>query len=114
MRKLLIISVLFAIASVSSAQKVYRTDKRYEADVRVYVVGHAYEADLIVYKADRAYMATGNKGIWYFCRAPYEAQKKIFFAQWGYDAELKIMFTDKEYEAGWRNEKKKSLMESPR
>ena len=56
------VSIIIALLSIIyvqtvSAQKVYSTDRQYQADVKVFVVDHEYQADLIVYKIDKDYRA---------------------------------------------------------
>ena len=50
MKTATIITALVALCiQTASAQKIYSTDRQYQADVKVYVVDHEYQADLIVY-----------------------------------------------------------------
>ncbi|MYM13168.1 DUF6150 family protein [Muribaculum intestinale] len=77
------VSIIIALLSIiyvqtASAQKVYSTDRQYQADVKVFVVDHEYQADLIVYKTDKDYRAkkSENKGIWFFTTKEYQADKK--------------------------------------
>ena len=101
------VSIIIALLSIiyvqtASAQKVYSTDRQYQADVKV----------LIVYKTDKDYRAkkSENKGIWFFTTKEYQADKKVFFVDHEYQADLKVYFTDKEYRAGWKKNDKKPLM----
>lgn len=56
------VSIIIALLSIiyvqtASAQKVYSTDRQYQADVKVFVVDHEYQADLKVYFTDKEYRA---------------------------------------------------------
>lgn len=107
------VSAAFVGASLSaSAQKVYSTDYKYQADVNVFVTDREYKADLVVYKTKHSYNAKANenKGIWYFTKHQYDADKKIYFVDHEYQADIIIYFTDKEYKAGWKKNDKKYLM----
>ena len=105
---LLIISVL--ILNSISAQAVFSTEYKYDADVKVYVSDYKYEADLVVYKTNYKYEADGNKGVWYFTDYKYDAKKKIYFTDYKYEADLVIYFTTYKYEAGWQKKEKQYLM----
>lgn len=78
------VSIIIALLSIiyvqtASAQKVYSTDRQYQADVKVFVVDHEYQADLIVYKTDKDYRAkkSENKGIWFFTLKSIKQIKKF-------------------------------------
>ena len=98
----ILIPFLF-LSLVSSAQKIYSCDSKYDADVKIFVVESKYDADLLVYKADSKYDAKGNEGIWYFVESKYDADKLVYFTQSKYDADLLIYFVESRYDAGWRN-----------
>lgn len=83
----------------ANAQKVYSVNYEYQADVKVYVVKNEYQAD-----------ARENKGIWYFTKYSYQADKKVYFTDYEYRADLKVYFTDQQYRAGWKNAQKRHLM----
>lgn len=115
--KLLIFIVLLIFLLIQpinkvKAQKIYTTDREYQAEIKVFVVNSQYQADLLVYKTDKEYKARSseNKGIWFFVKQPYQSDKKIYFTDKSYKADLKVYFTDKEYKAGWRNNSLKYLM----
>lgn len=60
------VSIIIALLSIiyvqtASAQKVYSTDRQYQADVKVFVVDHEYQADLKVYFTDKEYRAGWKK-----------------------------------------------------
>ncbi len=92
--------VLFCLISLNSlvAQKVFKVDREYNADLRVFVVDRDYNADLLVFEVDRDYNARGNDGHW-------------FFVDREYNADLKIFYVDREYNSGWRDENKKLVFE---
>ncbi len=112
LRFLLTFILLYLFAGVASAQKVYSTNREYDADVKVYVTDKEYEADLVVYLTKKEYRANAhdNKGIWYLTDKSYRADKKIYFVDHQYDADIVVYFTNHEYRAGWRNNRKKPLM----
>jgi hypothetical protein len=102
--------VLVFLSQQMTAQKVYSTDSRYDADVTIYVTESKYEADLLVYKVSSQYEAGGNEGLWFFTESRYDADKKVYFTSSKYDADLLICFVDSKYEAGWRNRERIYLM----
>lgn len=113
MIRAIVLSLFFTLISFCSfGQKVYSTDREYQADVKVYVTDQEYKADLVVYKTDKEYRVNknDNKGIWYFTNRDYRADKKVYFVDREYQADLIVYFTDKEYRAGWKNRSKKYLM----
>ena len=110
-RFLLVLVAVLAASAGMYAQKVYSTEKEYQADVKVYVVDHEYQADLLVYVEDHDYQAKGNEGRWYFVDKDYRADVKIYFVDHEYQADLKVYFVDHEYQAGWRKEEKWGLMQ---
>ena len=107
-----LVTVTLGASTTALAQKVYSTDYKYQADVNVFVTDREYKADLVVFKTKHSYNAKANenKGIWYFIKHQYDADKKIYFVDHEYQADLIIYFTDKEYKAGWKKNDKKHLM----
>ena len=81
----------------SYAQKIYKVEHEYQADLKVYIVKHEYQAD-------------GNKGLWFFTKHDYQADKKVFFVEHEYQADLKIYFVEYEYQAGWVDKSKQYLL----
>lgn len=103
-------ALILLFASQASAQKVYETDNKYNADVICYQTDNKYNADLIVYITDNKYNADGNEGIWYYTDNKYNADKQVFFTDNKYNAKLIIYVTDNKYNAGWEESSKKHLM----
>ncbi len=95
----------------ASGQKIYKTDSRIKADVKVFVAARESGADLVVYVTDRSHTAQGNKGIWFYTTSEYAADKKIYIVDDESQAEVKIFYTDKDYLAGWRNKAKRSYFD---
>ncbi len=112
MKKILLALVMGMMCSAAHAQKIYSTDRAYEADVKVFVTDKEYKADLIVFETDKDYRAKAseNKGIWFFTDRPFQADKKVYFVDKEYQADLIILYTDKEYRAGWKKNSKKYLL----
>ncbi len=105
---ILIPFLLFSL--VSTAQKIYSCDSKYDADVKIFVVESKYSADLLVYKSDSRYDAKGNEGLWYFVESKYDADKLVYFTESKYDADLLIYFVESRYDAGWRNRERIYLL----
>ena len=105
----ILIPFLF-LSLVSSAQKIYSCDSKYDADVKIFVVESKYSADLLVYKSDSRYDAKGNEGLWYFVESRYDADKLVYFTDSKYDADLLIYFVESRYDAGWRNHERIYLL----
>lgn len=110
-RVLLVLVAVLAVSAGMYAQKVYSTEKEYQADVTVYAVDHEYQADLLVYVEDHEYQARGNEGKWFFVDKEYQADVKVYFVEHEYQAALKVYFVDHEYQAGWQKEGKRGLMQ---
>ena len=110
-RFLLVFSLVLGLALTGRAQKVFDTHQEWRADVKVFVVTTESRADLIVYTTNTEWRARDNKGIWFFEHTEWRADKKICFVNTESRADLKVFFTNTESRAGWRNEKKKYLME---
>jgi len=105
----ILIPFLF-LSLVSSAQKIYSCESKYDADVKIFVVESKYDADLLVYKADSKYDAKGNEGIWHFVESKYDADKLVYFTESKYNAYLLIYFVESRYDAGWRNRERIYLL----
>jgi len=109
--KNLILPILALLISYSiKSQKIYSSNKSYQADLKVFVVQHEYQADLKVFKVNQSYQAEGNSGLWHFVTQEYLSNKKIFFVDYEYQADLKIFFVNYNYQSGWRNSNKKHLL----
>lgn len=107
----LISAIALIVALGAPAQKIFRTNAAYSADLKVCEVNRESRADLVVYVTDKAYKAKAeeNKGIWFFTDRAYNADKKVFFVDHEYQADLRVYFTDKPYRAGWRTNKRHLL-----
>lgn len=114
MKRLLFYGIAVLIFGLFSqkagAQKIYSCNDRYDADIKVFVVGNRNDADLLVYKVEHSYEAEGNKGLWFFCQNKYDSKKNIWFADNRYDADLLIFFVENRYDAGWKDKKKMYLL----
>jgi len=107
---ILLVSFLLFLSGSIKAQKIYSSDSRYDADIKIFVVDSRYDADLLVYKTESRYDATGNEGLWHFVESKYDADKKVYFSDSRYDADLLIHFVDSRYDAGWRNKERIYLL----
>lgn len=105
--------VISSATIAAYAQKVYQTNTRYSADVKLYVVDNEGAADIVVFRTDKSddSRLDDNNGTWYFCRNSGDARKKVFFVEKPYQADLKVFFTDSKYRAGWKDSSKSSLMQ---
>jgi len=110
MKNFLLPFLAFLISYSIKSQKIYSSNKSYQADLRVFVVKHEYQADLKVFKVNQPYQAEGNSGLWHFVGQEYLSNKKIFFVDYEYQADLKVFFVNYKYLSGWRNSNKKHLL----
>ncbi len=109
---ILAIGVLSLSASVTaSAQIVGVTKFVKQANVKVYVTTYAAEADVIVFKTPFLKNSTGNKGWWYFSTIDGEINKRICYVAGKEIADLVVYYTNDKNEAGWKNRKKRYMME---
>ncbi|MCC6460779.1 MAG: hypothetical protein IT260_09945 [Saprospiraceae bacterium] len=102
---------LFCAAAPARAQVVSVVSNESYADFTVFLVSNEAYADLLVYKESSPNFASGNKGWWYFEKTPSFAKKKIFFASNEAFADLKIYYVSSSNFAGWKNPKKKALLD---
>ena len=79
MKNSLLFIVAFLLSSSLSSQRVFSTNKSYQADIKVFIVSQDYQADLKVFKVNQPYQAKGNEGLWFFAKQEYKAEKKIIF-----------------------------------
>lgn len=93
-----------------SAQRVYITEWKSEADAIVYITDWKSEADLIVYKTNWQSEADDNDGLWYFSEWR-TGSKKIYFTRWKSEADIKVYFTKWKSEAGWVDDSNKKLLD---
>jgi len=108
--KYIVAFVVFAFAfNVANAQKIYKTDYEYQADISVYIVDYEYQADLCVYYVDYSYQASDD-GLWYMVDYEYQADKSVYFVDYEYQADLKIYIVDYSYQAGWKKNSKSYLL----
>ncbi len=108
---LLLIVAGCSFAKVVEAQVVGVAKAANQANVRVFLTTYAAEADVIVFKTPFAKNAGGNKGLWYFSTIDGEINKRIWFAPNKENADLLVFYTNNKDEAGWKNGKKRYLME---
>ena len=92
-----------------SAQSIYITPHKFEADVRVFVTKYKSDADVIVYKAVYEFDAKGNEGRWYFVDYEFESYKLVFFTKYRSLADVKVYYTPYKSHARWVNQKKREL-----
>lgn len=107
----LIILFIFLIGRNINAQKIFRVDNQFEADIKVYVVDFEFQADLKVYKVKYENEAGENNGKWFFARYCYQPVFKVYFVENITQSELKIFFVDFENHAGWRDSTKMYLLD---
>ena len=110
MKNLFLPILLLLISCSVRSQKIYSSDKSYQADLKAFVVKHEYQADLKVFKVKHPYQAEGNSGLWHFVNQEYLSNKKIFFVDYEYQADLKVFFVNYKYQSGWKNSNKKHLL----
>ena len=96
--------------SSANAQLVYVTKNPAEATVRVFVTTYRNDADVIVFKTPFAKNCVGNKGLWYFPKFSGEADKRIYLVDSKLTADLVVFYTPNSAEAGWKNKKKRFIM----
>ena len=96
--------------SPAKAQMVYVTKNAGEATVKVYTTYYKDEADVVVFKTPFVKNAQGNKGQWHFTKFSGEADKRIFYTGYKAGADVIVYFTTEAKEAGWKNKKKRFLM----
>lgn len=95
----------------AQAQVVSVVSNETYADFTVFLVSNEAFADLLVYKESSPNFVSGNKGLWYFEKTPSFAKKKIYFASNEAFADLKIYYVSSSNFAGWKNPKKKELLD---
>lgn len=110
MKTIFLTSLLLIFYQLSSAQIVYSTEWKSEADAKIFVTEWKSEADLIVYKTEWKSEANGNKGLWFFSEWKSES-KKIYFTEWKSEADILIYYTTWKSEAGWVKQKKRYLLD---
>ena len=93
MKKLLFIAMLMPI--ITSAQKVYVTDKRQEADLLVYKVKYFCEAHLAIKKTDD--WSVLRKYHWHFVDSQQAADPGwiIYYVNKRHEADTCVYFTDR-------------------
>ena len=94
----------------ADGQMVTIVDRQKEANVKIFETPYKMNADVIVFKTPYVENSVGNRGMWYFTHVMGEANKKIYFIKHREEADLVVYFTDKSQEAGWKNRKKKYIM----
>lgn len=99
------------LPSIACAQMIMVVDRSYRADLTVCEVSSPTRADLIVYVTDRDWQADGNEGVWKYVDRDYRADFKVMFVDREYRADLRVYFTDRRTGAGWRDTRKKHLLE---
>jgi len=111
MKKLLLLSGFMVMCLAAHAQMIYVTDQQGFADIIVYVTNYQGFADLLVYKQPEQAFAVENSGQWFITPNQGFAKKVIYFTDHQGFADLIICYVDKQSFAGWKNPKKKYLLE---
>ena len=106
MKQLLLLLSLACLPVLASAQVVFETEWRNEADYVVYVTDWESEADVVVYKTEWR-SETSQEGVWMMSEWRNEADFSVYFTEWRSEADIVVYFTEWRNEAGWRNESKK-------
>tara|TARA_B100000497_G_scaffold111493_1_gene131637 strand:+ start:40 stop:480 length:441 start_codon:yes stop_codon:yes gene_type:complete len=101
---------IFFVCKISSAQLIYSSDDKYNADIVVFVSNNRYNCDLVVFKSKDKYNLGNNKGHWYFSDNKYNSDKIIYFTEDKYNCDLIIYFTEDKYNTGWKKASKKHLL----
>ena len=94
----------------SYGQIVSFTERAKEANVKIFVTPYMMDADVVVFKTPFLNNSIGNKGQWYVTGNPGEAMKKIYIIKHKEESDLKVYFTTNSAEAGWKNKKKRYMM----
>lgn len=106
MKTLVLLSILFLITNMLSAQKVFSVQYASQADVKVFVVEYESQADLKVHKKEYTSQATGNEGNWFFTEYESQADKSVYFVAYASQADITVYFVKYASQAGWRNKSK--------
>ena len=96
--------------AAAHAQTVFVAKHAKDATVRVYVTTYKGEADVVVFKTPFIKNAEGNKGQWYFTKFSGQADKRICYTDTKLNADVVVFFTPEIKDAGWKNKKKRFLM----
>jgi len=97
MNKILSFVFLLFVSFGAYSQKVYVTDKPYEADYKVLVVPYVYSANWLVYKCTNEYESKVS-GNWYFVKYKYQADIVICYVKYDYQSNVKVWFVDHPYQ----------------
>ena len=93
------------------AQQIYPADATWNLGIKVFVVDQPYKADLSVYKVEHNWQAKGNKGLWNIVERRYQADHIVIFVEHSWQADLNIYYCKNQYQAGWKNDKLKFLLD---
>ena len=107
-----ILGFFFISTSQVYSQKIFEVDAKYKADISVHVTQYKYKADLLVYKQNSELSIEDNAGVWFFVDEAYKAFKKVYFVSSEYQSDLVICYVEHKYQAGWKNDEKKYLLET--
>lgn len=109
--KLSLIIIYFIIQTTYclNSQQLFKVDKKYNADVVVFIVNKEYKADLKIFIVDKEYKAKGNEGKWFFTKYKSNSKKVIYFTEKEFEADIKAYVVDREYKSGWINKSKMYL-----
>lgn len=110
MRRIITFIALVLIFQKVKAQKIYPTDATWKPGVKVFVVDQPYKADLLVYKVEYNWQAKDNKGLWNIVEHPWQADHTIIFVEHSWQADLNIYYCRNQYQAGWRDDRLKYLL----
>lgn len=79
MKNFIFLAVLTFLSHKATAQKVYKTSYKSEADKIIYVTEYKSEADMIVYETQYKNEAKPYSGIWFWTQYKSEADWKVYF-----------------------------------
>jgi len=111
MKKLLLLLGFMFIHLATYSQIIYVADNQGFSDFNVYVTTNQGIADLLVYKQPVQGFVGPNNGQWFFTTNFGIAKKRIFYVGNQGFADLIIFYVNSQAFAGWKNPKKKYLLE---
>jgi hypothetical protein len=101
-KALILFALTVAMMLPASAQQVFVSKYKSEADIKVFVTKYKSEANLVVFVAEYKSEAKGIRGIWFYTKYKSDADWKVWFAKYKSEADIVVFFTKYKAEAGWR------------
>lgn len=101
LRKLYLVILLCLFCNTITAQKIYVTKYKSDADKIVYVTKYKSDADLIVYQTKYKSDAKLFSGIWFYTDNRSDAHWQVYFTEYKSDAQIIVYFSKYQSDAGW-------------